>query len=181
MMPGKTFRTRSQRQKKRREIKTRFIQNLESESVLSNPGHAFPFLVHPNHTPILGQPYFKQGWVVWCLLSHRTVQEGDTLSLRGVCLAGMISTHGMNADKTGLPTEPHCTHCWNINPSGWYLGAAIKKKVEDFQKMEHQDKIFLYPYRAGNPSEEWLEFKFSQAGERSGTRPWFNFLTVRQL
>lgn len=113
---------------KKKEIKTRLIHKLESGSVLSNPVNAFLFLIHLNHTPVLGQSYFEQDWVVWCLLNCRTVQKRGSLSPWGVCLAGIVSTQGMHADKAGLPTEPHCTHCWNVNPSGWYLGAAIKKK-----------------------------------------------------
>lgn len=70
-------------EREKREIKTRLRQKLESESVLSNPGNAFPFHIHLNHTPFLGQPFFKQGWVVWCLLHYRTVQERGSLSPRG--------------------------------------------------------------------------------------------------
>ena len=88
VMPGKNFRTRSQKDKKR-EIKTRFVQNLGSEPGLSNHGSAsipscfsVPYVPESHSCLFWEWPYLKQGQAVWCPPEGETVQGSGSLCPR---------------------------------------------------------------------------------------------------
>lgn len=113
---------------KKGEIKPRLIQKLESGSVLSNPGNAFPFLIYLNHTPVSGQPYFEQGWMFWCLLSYRTIQERCSFSPRwGV--SGRHCQHTQNAcQQVWAPYRTPLYSLLKHKPFRVVLGCCYKEK-----------------------------------------------------
>lgn len=152
-------------EKRKREIKPRFIQSLGPESVLSNAGSASILLCFSVPcTPKAGsrwfweQPSFKQGRAVWCLSGGcRAARGGGSLCPRG----GLSVPHRQHILKARwqdwAPCRPPRAHYRNINPSGGCSGAAVEKGIEGFQKTVRQVQIFLYPYRAGSSREERWE------------------------
>lgn len=171
VMPGKTFRTRPQKEKKGKlKQDSCRIQDLNLFCLI--PGvpqscYAFQFLICLRHTPI----YFESGPTLnkaeqygVCPTIRPSREEAVFVPGPGGVVRQELSAHAEGRlTRLGSLQNPAVLYR-NINPAGGYLDAAIEKEI-----------------RAGSSWEEWLELKFSQAGETSGTSAWFRFLTVRRL